>query len=122
MPTFQNDPIISKDNGTSVRGESQTWMGVFGKSMSTTGGHGVLGEAVGTGVAGMSTTRLNVYGESKAPAAAGATGVWGDGKAGADGVKRIRGHDTGLHPVTETAKTGDRLLSAAGLRQVGLQI
>jgi len=34
----------------------------------------------------------------------------------------IRGHDTGLHPVTETAKTGDRLLSAAGLRQVGLQI
>jgi hypothetical protein len=89
MPTFQDDPVISKDNGTAVAGESQSWMGVFGKSLSTTGGHGVLGEAVGTGVAGVSATWVGVYGESRAPAASGAAGVWGDGKDGADGVKGV---------------------------------
>src|SRR4029079_18002030 len=89
MPTFQNYPVVSKDNGTSVVGESQGWMGVFGKSSSTTGGHGVFGEAVGTGVAGVSATWLGVYGEPGAPANSGAAGVWGDGKEGADGVKGV---------------------------------
>ena len=32
------------DNGTGTIGESKTWMGVYGKSESTTGGAGVMGE------------------------------------------------------------------------------
>ncbi len=87
MPTFQDDPVISKDNGTAVWGERKTWMSVFGKSESTTGGHGVMGEAVGTGVVGVSKTWLGVCGETQAPA--GAAGVWGDGKEGGGGVKGV---------------------------------
>ncbi len=73
-------------------GVSRTWHGVAGHSESTTGGHGVSGEAVGTGVAGVSKTWLGVYGETNAPAASGAAGVLGEGKEGGDGVK---GHASG---------------------------
>lgn len=92
MPEFQDDPVVSRDQGTAIWGESKTWMGVFGFSESTTGGHGVMGEAVGTGVAGIGRTWLGVYGETRAAATAGASGVWGDGKEGGDGVK---GHASG---------------------------
>lgn len=92
MPTFEKDPVVSKDEGTALWGESTTWMGVFGKSESTTGGNGVRGEAVGTGVAGVSQTWIGVYGESNAPAGPGAAGLWGEGKENAHGVK---GHASG---------------------------
>jgi hypothetical protein len=88
MPEF-NEPVIARTDGTALGGESRTWMGVFGKSESTTGGHGVLGEAVGTGVVGVGRTWLGVYGETHAEPSAGAAGVWGDGKAGGDGVKGV---------------------------------
>ncbi|MFF2011915.1 hypothetical protein ACFVWY_22930 [Streptomyces sp. NPDC058195] len=95
-----NEPMVCTTNGdttafkatakgTGVWGESKTWMGVFGYSESTSGGHGVKGEAVGTGVAGVGKTWLGVYGETQAPANAGAAGVWGDGKNGGDGVKGL---------------------------------
>jgi hypothetical protein len=89
MPQFNNDPVVSKDDGAAVIGESTTWMGVFGRSESTTGGHGVMGDAVGTGVVGVSQTWLGVYGESNAPITSGAAGVMGEGKNGSDGVKGV---------------------------------
>jgi hypothetical protein len=41
--------LYGKSEATGVWGESQTWMGVYGRTASTTGGAGVMGEAVGTG-------------------------------------------------------------------------
>lgn len=89
MPKFIDDPVVSEDDGTAIWGNSRRWMGVYGKSDSTTGGHGVMGEAIGTGVVGVGHTWLGVYGETHAPANAGAAGVWGDGKGGGDGVKGV---------------------------------
>lgn len=86
MPTFNEDPVVSSDDGTAVWGKSSTWVGVFGESQSTTGGHGVLGQALGTGVAGVSKTWVGVYGESSG-SANGPAAIWGDGKDGAFGVK-----------------------------------
>jgi hypothetical protein len=44
--------VFGQAVGAGVVGESQTWMGVFGKSESTTGGAGVMGEHAGDGLAG----------------------------------------------------------------------
>ncbi|MGV9721106.1 hypothetical protein ACWESM_07800 [Nocardia sp. NPDC003999] len=109
MPPFQNDPVISKDDGTAIWGESKTWMGVFGKSESTTGGHGVLGEALGTGVAGVSETWHGIYGRSKSTT--GGTGVLGESKG------------TGVAGVSETwiGVYGETKGGAAGVLGEGKQ-
>jgi hypothetical protein len=86
VPTFQDDPVESKAEGAAVIGESATWMGVYGKSSSTTGGFGVMGDAVGTGVTGVSQTWIGVYGETHGTDN-GPAGVWGEGKDGGSGVK-----------------------------------
>lgn len=91
MVTYNNDPLVSKDNGTAITGESASWMGIVGTSESTTGGHGVLGSALGTGVAGVSKTWVGVYGETDGTTN-GPAAIWGDGKGGAFGVK---GHARG---------------------------
>ncbi|RYX85689.1 PqqD family protein [bacterium] len=62
--------------GTAVWGESKTWMGVYGKSTSTTGGFGVMGVGIGSGVAGESETWHGVYGKSKSMK--GGAGVMGE--------------------------------------------
>lgn len=86
MPTFQDDPVISKDSDSAaIVGESTSWHGVFGKSGS---GFGVSGESQGTGVSGVSQTWFGVYGETHGAAAA----VMGEGKDKGDGVK---GHANG---------------------------
>ncbi|GHB52478.1 hypothetical protein GCM10010347_22980 [Streptomyces cirratus] len=76
------------DGGPGVIGESSKWMGVYGKTDSTTGGAGVMGEGVagGPGVIGKSQHWHGVYGETSSPAATGAAGVWGDNKADGSGV------------------------------------
>lgn len=86
MPTYNNDPVISTDNGTSISGESAGWMGVYGKSESVTGGHGVMGEGRGTGVVGIGHTWVGVYGETNGTQN-GPAAIWGDGKEGGFGVK-----------------------------------
>lgn len=91
MPTYNNDPVNSKANGSAILGESETWHALYGKSDSTTGGFGAMGEAVGTGVAGVSQTWIGVYGETNGTIN-GPAGVWGDGKDGGAGVK---GHAKG---------------------------
>ncbi len=90
--------------GAGVFGASDTGAGVRGQSTARFNpavhgihrgieGPGVQGDAEnGTGVIGISKTWLGVYGETNAPAAAGAAGVMGEGKANGDGVK---GHASG---------------------------
>ncbi|HXJ95678.1 MAG TPA: hypothetical protein VMT20_22780 [Terriglobia bacterium] len=47
--------VFGSSKGTGVWGKSETWMGVFGETTSTTGGAGVFGEsATGEGVRGVS--------------------------------------------------------------------
>jgi hypothetical protein len=50
--------------GAAVVGESKSWMGVFGSTESTTGGHGVMGRATGggAGVVGEGTKGIGVAG------------------------------------------------------------
>jgi hypothetical protein len=101
MPTFQDDPIVSKtSNAVAITGQSEdagifgsgkTWHGVHGDSASTTGGFGVFGSGVGPGVGGVSQTWIGVYGETNGTEN-GPAGVWGEGKAGGSGVK---GHASG---------------------------
>lgn len=86
MPTFQDDPVESKAEGAAVLGESTTWHGVYGHSDSTTGGFGVMGDAVGPGIGGVSQTWVGVYGESNGTEN-GPAAIWGEGKDGAAGVK-----------------------------------
>jgi hypothetical protein len=43
--------VRGRSQGTGVLGESKTWMGVYGYTESTTGGHAVMGESKGTGAA-----------------------------------------------------------------------
>ncbi len=59
--------VFGQSDGTGVWGESKTWMGVYGKSTSTTGGAGVMGEGSsgGFGVLGESTTGAGVEGRSQ---------------------------------------------------------
>lgn len=43
--------VVGTSKAAGVIGQSTTWMGVYGRSESTTGGAGVMGEAVGPGAA-----------------------------------------------------------------------
>ena len=72
--------VLGRSRGAGVVGESKTWMGVFGHSESTTGGHGVMGRAVagGAGVAGEATKGIGVFGSTESGEAA----VRGDHKGG----------------------------------------
>ncbi|HZI44799.1 MAG TPA: hypothetical protein VFD53_06255 [Ilumatobacter sp.] len=88
MPTFQDDPVHGKAEGTPIIGESVGWHGVFGTTASTTGGHGVAGDGP-VGVSGVGRTWIGVYGETHAAPESGAAGVWGDGKQTGDGVKGV---------------------------------
>lgn len=107
MPEFQ-EPVVSRtESASSIHGESKNWMGVFGKSESTTGGHGVLGQAHGTGVAGVSETWVGVYGESNG-STNGPAALWGEGKNGAFGVKgHARSEDAAGVGGFHLADTGD---------------
>jgi hypothetical protein len=49
--------------GPGVWGHSKNWIGVYGNSQSTTGGSGVVGDAVGTGVMGVSSSGIGVHGK-----------------------------------------------------------
>jgi len=80
--------VHGRSAAAGVVGESTTWHGVFGRSESTTGGHGVSGDG-GVGVSGIGRTWIGVYGETHAAAEAGAAAVWGDGMTTGDGVKGI---------------------------------
>lgn len=91
MPTFQDDPVRGKAEGTPIIGESTGWHGVFGTTTSTTGGHGVAGDGP-VGVSGVGRTWIGVYGETHAAPEAGSAGVWGDGKQTGDGVKGVANH------------------------------
>lgn len=79
--------VFGQSTGTGVWGTSQTWMGVYGSSSSTTGGAGVMGEATGPGVIGVSKTWHGVYGETQSTT--GGAGLWGEHKAGGTGVVGI---------------------------------
>lgn len=89
-------------NGTGVVGESKAWMGVYGKSESTTGGAGVMGEAAGSGVIGKSETWMGVYGETQS--STGGAGVMGEHKANGTGIagKSVGGY--GLWASSETSE------------------
>lgn len=91
MPTFVDDPVHGKAEGTPIIGESTGWHGVFGTTTSTTGGHGVAGDGP-VGVSGVGRSWIGVYGETHAALEAGAAGVWGDGKQTGDGVKGVAFH------------------------------
>lgn len=82
--------VFGHSTGTGVWGASQTWMGVYGSSSSTTGGAGVMGEATGSGVIGVSKTWMGVYGETQSTT--GGAGVWGEHKGAGIGVVG-RGND-----------------------------
>jgi len=93
--------VLGKSRATGVWGESKTWMGVFGVTESTTGGHGVLGKATGpgAGVAGQSTTGVGVLastdsGEAAFKAEHKGGGVAGSftGKVGISGQLNVNGH------------------------------
>lgn len=58
--------VLGKSAAAGVVGESTTWMGVFGLSHSTTGGHGVMGRADGggAGAVGESTKGIGVFGST----------------------------------------------------------
>jgi len=106
--------LRARSAAAGVIGESTTWMGVFGLTQSTTGGNGVMGQAVGpgAGVFGESSTGIGVYGQTSGPAtsAAGVRGVANAGGVGpavvgenlglGTGVLGVASHDagvTGLH-------------------------
>lgn len=88
--------IFGQSKGNGVWGESETWMGVFGNSKSTTGGAGVMGQGdPGPGVIGTSTKWIGVYGET-AGIENGPAGVWGEHKGAGVGVKAISRDGIGL--------------------------
>jgi hypothetical protein len=72
--------VHARSRAAGVVGESTTWMGVFGFTESTTGGHGVMGRAVGGGVGavGEATSGIGVFGITDT----GETAVRGDHKGG----------------------------------------
>lgn len=105
MPTYQNDPIVSRtDTATSegfnfgVYGESTLFNGVRGvtyapghgavvgisENHTPEAGPGVFGQSDGTGVWGTSKTWMGVYGETSSTI--GGAGVYGKGLSGGFGV------------------------------------
>jgi hypothetical protein len=88
--------VKGTSKGTGVWGESETWMGVYGKSSSSTGGAGVLGVGdPGPGVVGTSTRWIGVYGETTG-IENGPSGVWGEHKGAGVGVKAVSNSGAGL--------------------------
>lgn len=84
---------IAEEQGVGVVGESEGWMGIYGKSKSTSGGAGVMGEGdPGPGVIGKSSKWVGVYGET----AGGPAGVWGEHKSAGVGVKAVSKDGAGL--------------------------
>jgi hypothetical protein len=81
----------ASDTGAGVRGESKARFNPAVHGIHTgTEGRGIIGEATdGTGAIGTSGTWVGVYGETNAPASAGASAIWGEGKSGGDGVKGL---------------------------------
>ncbi|MFI1302526.1 hypothetical protein [Streptomyces sioyaensis] len=82
--------VYGQSLGTGAWGYGKTWMGVYGRSDSTTGGLGVMGEG-NAGVAGVGLTWIGVYGETRGTVN-GPSGVLGEGGEGGVGVK---GHARG---------------------------
>jgi hypothetical protein len=79
--------IVAGDNAIAITGTAtgKETLGVLG----TGDAQGVRGEGGNVGVVGKGTNWVGVFGETKAPAAVGSAGVWGDGKDGGDGVKGV---------------------------------
>ncbi|WON74184.1 hypothetical protein [Nitrosospira sp. Is2] len=111
MPTFNDDPVVSRtmtNIAPGINGESDLYNGVRGithapghaavagiseVSNADPQGHpernagpGVFGQSEGAGVFGTSTTWVGVYGETAAKSGA---GVWGTNKADGSGVVGI---------------------------------
>jgi hypothetical protein len=116
-PTDQAGPgVFGQSKGTGVWGESQTWMGVYGKSSSTTGGAGVMGEAVGAGVLGKSSTWHGVYGETVSTTP-GASGVMGEAHGPGSGLVGKSEGGEGMH--AETQSVGAPAVAAYNLNPRG---
>jgi len=92
--------VRGESRGVGVQGVSKTWMGVFGKSESTSGGAGLMGEAIGPGVIGNSQGWHGVYGESHSTS--GGAGIWGESKSGGTGVAGKSQGGIGVHGISET--------------------
>lgn len=86
--------IYARSLGTGVSAESDTWIAVYGKSQSTSGGPGIMGEAVGPGVVGKSQTWHGVYGETQSTT--GGAAVCGDHTGDGIGVKGMSKSGIGL--------------------------
>jgi len=96
--------VFGQSDGTGVWGQSKTWMGVYGKTESTTGGAGVMGEGdPGPGVIGKSTKWIGVYGET-AGIENGPAGVWGEHKGAGTGIKAVSKDGTGLAAYSTSAE------------------
>lgn len=118
--------VHARSRAAGVIGESTTWMGVFGESTSTTGGHGVMGRATaggagavgesvstGPGVIGDNVSQRDdagagVLGRSRAAGVVGVSetwmGVFGESKSttGGHGVMGLaKGSGNGVHGRTE---------------------
>jgi Beta/Gamma crystallin len=87
--------VFGRSAGVGVWGESKTWMGVFGRSESTSGGAGVMGEAQGSGVIGVSKTWIGVYGHTESTDAG--AGVWGEHKGRGNGMVAISKSGVGIY-------------------------
>jgi hypothetical protein len=91
--------LRARSAAAGIIGESTTWMGVFGLTQSSTGGNGVMGQAVGTGagVFGESSDGIGVLGQTSGPntSAAGVRGV----ATNTDGAcAAVVGENQGLGP------------------------
>jgi hypothetical protein len=71
-PNQQGVGVLAEAVGAAVVGRSQQWMGVFGFTTSTTGGHGVMGQGQGggAGVAGVADVGIGVFGSTDSGEAA----------------------------------------------------
>jgi hypothetical protein len=103
--TSQAGPgVFGESDGTGVWGHSRTWMGVYGRTESSTGGAGVMGDGdPGPGVVGVSTTWIGVYGET-AGVVNGPAGVWGEHKGVGIGVKAVSKDGIGLAAYSTTSE------------------
>lgn len=153
MPTFENDPVAVQVTSTAPAikavsvnhtpqagpavqgisdavgcwGESNTWMGVFGFTRSTTGGAGVMGQGdPGPGVIGKSSKWIGVYGETDG-IENGPAGVWGEHKGAGTGIKAVSKDGAGLAAFSssneavhaETNSPGTAAIAAFNLNPAG---
>jgi hypothetical protein len=95
-PSPQAGPgVLGKSRAVGVWGESETWMGVYGKTSSVTGGHGVMGEASTGGGCGVS-------GIAHGPSSAGVVGVNDDTGPNAGPGVQGKSRGTGVWGESET--------------------